>query len=359
MRSGSIGRAVGVTLAGALVAAALLPLQSAAAAALPGGKANYVVSLGHLTDSAKSHWVRLSTYQFTAANTVKARSYLWRQSAPAAREGTGTKPDSSCSTTAGSSASLVRTCQVLTAGGFTESPPETRTGTFEVSTVDVDGAPTEVVSIKWSWESAWNEQWYVRLAPDGGLAKLDFKYNTKGTHGYGYGSNAALATRRAMSTVRAYPGTLKQDLIGWSHNKLSSSTGQVFAHDKYTGCTTTTHCMTYNQPSSKSACQATGGCPDFGGKPDGTGDSSIQYYLVKLSSTDRRDTLWHWCRCLAKEAGQFCYTGNSHVKPMLQIIDDNGGFRGWVGVEASFYPYGGANPRSNDMLAVFRVAEFR
>ncbi|WP_188196087.1 hypothetical protein [Nonomuraea sp. SYSU D8015] len=53
-----------------------------------------------------------------------------------------------------------------------------------------------------------------------------------------------------------------------------------------------------------------------------------------------------------------CYRGNSHVYPLLQIIDDNGGWRGWVGVEAAFYPYNDvADPRSRDMLSVFRVAK--
>jgi hypothetical protein len=46
----------------------------------------------------------------------------------------------------------------------------------------------------------------------------------------------------------------------------------------------------------------------------------------------RRNTYEYWCECLSYDA---CYTRNSHVKPMLQVIDDNGGFHGWVGVEVS------------------------
>ncbi len=53
-------------------------------------------------------------------------------------------------------------------------------------------------------------------------------------------------------------------------------------------------------------------------------------------------------------------TGNSHVKPMLQILDDNAQFRGWVGVEASFQPSRTIpNPRADDMLSAFRVTDFR
>ena len=42
---------------------------------------------------------------------------------------------------------------------------------------------------------------------------------------------------------------------------------------------------------------------------------------------------------------------------MLQILDDRGQWRGWVGVEASFYARRPAEPRAQDMLQVFRVFE--
>ena len=84
--------------------------------------------------------------------------------------------------------------------------------------------------------------------------------------------------------------------------------------------------------------------------------SSIQYFLTKISNNDRRDTLWHWCTCLAMERKTFCYSGNSHIKPLLQIIDDNGNFHGWVGAETSFYPGG---PRTKDMMSVLRLTDFR
>jgi hypothetical protein len=332
----------------ALFAAGLVASPRAEAAALPGGKANFVVSLGYLVGgSARQNWVRLGTYQFRTDGTVLGRTYLWWQRYPEARIGTGSTPDSSCSTVAGSSSSLVRSCQALTAGGYLSSPEESRTGTYTYS--------GNVVTIRWQIGQTWTEQWGVSTSADGTLVKLDFQYNTLATAGYGYGSNAALATRRAMSSVLAFPGTLKQDLVGWTGDRVSTVTGSTFGHSAFRSCTTTTWCLTYHQPSSAGACQASGGCPNYGGGTTAN-DSSIEYYLIKLSNTDRRDTLWHWCRCLAKERGEFCYTGNSHVKPMLQIIDDNGNFHGWVGAEASFYP---TSLRSSDMLATFRMTDFR
>jgi hypothetical protein len=337
-----------VLAAGAL--AGLVKAGPVQAAALPGGKANFVITQGFLDSSSLENWVRLGNYQFSTDGTVLARTYLWWQRYPEARIGTGTTPDSSCSTTAGSSLSQVRTCEVLTAGGFRSSPEETRTGTFTYS--------NGVVSISWQISQTWNEEWYLTLSADGKLAKLDYKYNTLARYGYGYGSNAALTTRRAMSTVLAFPGTLKLDQAGWANGQISTVTGQTFGLSSFRQCTSTTWCLTYHQPSSAAACQAAGGCPNYGG---GTAadDSSIEYYLVMVSSGDRRDTMWHWCRCLAKERGEFCYTGNSHVKPMYQVIDDDGAFHGWVGAEASFYNSPSADPRAHDQLSVFRMADFR
>lgn len=340
------------------VAAGIAFPGSASAVALPGGKANYVVTLGHLADGFRGNWVRLGTYQFSTSGSVTARMWVWSQTAPKARVGTGATPDSSCSTTSGSSTSRVRTCQILTAGGFTGSAGETRTGTFTTYTQTVGGVPTQVVSISWAVGQAWTDEWYVRTSADGRLARLDFKYNTKALYGYGYGSNAALTTRRAMSSVKAFPGTLKQDLVSWSKDQVVTSSGQTFGHTAFSTCTATTHCLTYVQPSSTGACQASGGCPNYGGGTSAN-VSSIQYYLVKMSSYDRRDSLWHWCTCLAMERSEFCYTGNSHVKPLLQIIDDTGAFRGWVGAEASFYPSSAGDPRYADMISVFRLTDFR
>ncbi|MBB5079201.1 hypothetical protein [Nonomuraea endophytica] len=335
----SIGAAV-------VLAFTLAPAQPAPAAALPGGKSTYVVSQGHLKASSRDNWVRLGSYRFAANGTVTSSLYLWWQRHPEARQATGMTPDAGCSTKAGGKGTRVRTCRVLTAGGFTGAPDETRTGTYTVS--------GNVVSIRWKIAQTWTEQWYVRPSPDGKLARLDLKSSSLATHGYAYGSNAALGTRRAMSSVKAYPGTLRQDLTSWAGGRLVPSNNQPFGHKAFSACKTTTSCLTYLQPSSNGACQKAGGCPKYGGGTRAN-VSSIQYYLTKISNSDRRDSMWHWCTCLAMERGQFCYTGNSHVKPLMQIIDDKGFFRGWVGAEASF----STGARGADMLAVFRISDFR
>lgn len=330
----------------AVPAPAAAPASAAALAALPGGKSTYVVSQGHLKASSQQNWLRLGNYRFAANGTVSASLYLWWQRNPKARQRTGTRPDPSCTTKAGGSASKPRACEVLTAGGFTGAPDESRTGTYTVA--------GDVLTIRWKIAQKWTEQWNVRRSPDGKLARLDLKSSSLATHGYGYGSNASFGTRRAMTSVKAFPGSLRQDLTSWASGKMVNSLNQPFGLSAFRACAATTSCLTYLQPSSRGACQKSGGCPKYGGGTRAN-VSSIQYYLTMISKTDRRDTLWHWCTCLAMERGQFCYTGNSHVKPLMQIIDDSGAFRGWVGAEASF----STGSRATDMLAVLRISDFR
>ncbi|SDL38932.1 hypothetical protein [Nonomuraea jiangxiensis] len=333
-----------------LLAIALLPASPAtaavSAAALPGGKSTYVISQGHLKAASQQNWVRLGTYRFATGGTVTSSLFLWWQRHPQARQRTGTKPDSSCTTTAGGKQTRPRACEILTAGGFTGAPDESRTGTYTLA--------GNVLTIRWNIAQAWTEQWYVEPSPDGKLARLDLKQSTLATHGYGYGSNAAVSTRRAMSSVKAFPGSLRQDLTSWANGKIVNAADDPFGLSAFRACTGTTSCLTYLQPSSNGACQKAGGCPNYGGGTSAN-VSSIQYYLTMISKTDRRDTLWHWCTCLAMERDEFCYTGNSHVKPLMQIIDDSGAFRGWVGAEASF----STGSRATDMLAVLRISDFR
>ncbi|MCX2947855.1 hypothetical protein [Lentzea sp. NEAU-D7] len=334
---------------------AFLPAP-ASAADLPGGKANFVVALGSFkAGTARDNWVRLGNYQFTSDGGVRARTYLWWQRHPVARQRTGTTPDPTCTTRSNAvGQTLVRACEVLTAGGFMDSPPETRTGRYSL-----DG---DKLQITWTDAGqAWSEQWIIATSPDGKLVRLDQAFNTLATVGYAYGSNASLSTSRSASTVRAFPGTLLQDYQGWTHDALNHGVGGAFKIGSFRTCATTTWCLTYLQPSSEKACQEQPSCPGTGGG-SAINDSSLQNYIQRISSSDRRDTHWHWCTCLTRNSNgtdiESCYTGNSHVKPMMQIIDDDGAFRGWVGVEASFYPHSN-NPRFQDMLSTFRVSDFR
>ncbi|TMR15462.1 hypothetical protein ETD86_27170 [Nonomuraea turkmeniaca] len=357
-----------------LVSLLLLPLLAAspaqAAAALPGGRPYYVVATAHLTpDNAYQNWGRLSWYTFSTSGTVSSRTWTWEQArrTEIPRTKTGTLAGSPNCTDRTAPFDKVLPCYVRTAHAYTDPPTEERTGTFSLS--------GDVLHITWNVSSgSWSEEWYVSTNSAGTLAKLEFKYNTKATHGFGYGSTSGFSTRRAMETVEQYSSTLYLRQWSWSNKTLTPPADlskSVFQLPSYTQCDQDSWCLTYLQPSSSAACQK-GGCPTYGGgtTPNIT---SIQYYLAMISNGDRRDTLWHFCSCLPMEQALKdndpatdpyeppCYTGNSHVKPLMQIIDDNGQFQGWVGIEASVYPYSappGEDVRDKDMFAVLRIADF-
>jgi hypothetical protein len=231
----------------------------------------------------------------------------------------------------------------LTAQGFTGEPTDRRTGTFELKS-DAQGP---FVRIVWNFGSLfWAEEWYLHTDPGNTLVRLDFKYNFRAQYGFGYGSNAGLDARRSLSTVRqTYAGTLRQDWVSWRSSGVTSGTQSpgVVLRD-WAACTVSTWCITFLQRESQ-FCS----CPGF------PTVKSLQHYITRVGTFDRRDTWWHYCTCHPMGRNEFCYTGNSHIKPLLQILDDNGAFRGWVGVETSYNNQ--QRSPSEVLLGVMRFAD--
>lgn len=330
---------------------------------LPGGRANYVVSMASLSQGSYSNWMRLGTYQFNTNGTVTARMWVWSQARPVARSSTGISPAENCSTYSSTSMTQVRRCKVPTPGGFTGVPNDVRTGTFKLS-----GNNPQKVTISWNTSNAWTEIYDVATNPDSSqpMALLKLTYNTaiaKDAAGnfkggaFAYGSNRPLTERRHMTSVQAYKKRtefgLHYNQLDVTGNNVGSWTNQFFSPGIYRTCNATTNCLTrvavVQDNDEKGIC----GMPSC---PNGK-DRRLQNYLVRVGA-DRRDLIWHWCTCLATARGEFCYTANSHLKPLLQILDDNGNFAGYVGVEVSF-SMDSKNPRASDMLGLIRIAEFR
>ncbi|MFI6401787.1 hypothetical protein [Streptomyces sp. NPDC050548] len=333
---------------------ALFPLFTASSAApvqavpsaLPGGKTTFVVATAKLRNGTTyDNWTQLGWYRFDASTgQVRAETFVWRQNAPddeLLRERAGTLPDAECSGGAGQ----VTRCQVMTAPRYSAKssprPPVLRTGGYSLR----PQGSTTYLDIRWPRGAT--ETWSVH--PMSGLVRLEWVSSNNSTAGYAYGSNAPISERREMDTVQRH-GTLPYTSTGWTHDVVKTEEHESgFQPSLYQHCSTTTWCLTHFQGTS-GVCK----CSD---RPA----TSIEYYITRVSSEDRRDTQWHWCSCLVQAPGT-CYSGNSHIKPLLQIIGDDHQFRGYVGAEASFYPYektDGSNPRREDMLGVFRFAEVR
>jgi hypothetical protein len=288
----------------------------------PGEMSRFTVAIGGLSTASRTNWVRLATYSFTASGEVSESHFHWSQRTRVNRSSTGV-PSANCPP---------RDCVVHTANGFqATSQPEHLSGTYTVT--------GSTLRIEWTG-NGW-EQWQVSQPISGKLAKLTYQASSFGaTHGYGYGSNAAWTTRASMAQIAAFDHSkLKHDYHLWKTNPsntpyLDEGAGNPFWVQDWDPCTS-------------SRC--------LGARTTGT-----EYYLAtaNTTSTDRRDTIWHWRTALADDRGETCYTGNSHVKPMLQIIDSDGHFHGWVAVEASLNQTAPDQGTNADDIGVFEISEF-
>ncbi|MEU6715791.1 hypothetical protein ABZ897_30365 [Nonomuraea sp. NPDC046802] len=307
----------------AMVAALLTPpaLPASAAVAAPAGMYRFVVAIGGLKTSSRENWVRLATYSLTADGKAYDSHFHWTQRTRVNRGYTGVS-GAGCG---------VRACEVQTAGGFQAgSFPKKLNGTYTMT--------GSVLRITWDG-NGW-EEWTVSEPLPGQLAKLTYRGSSFGaTHGYGYGSNATWSTRASMAQLAAFDhGKLKHNYHLWKTDAgtpyLDEGAGKPFWTLSWQRCSS--------------------------GRCLGSRNPSTDYYLstANATSTDRRDTIWHWRRALADARGETCYTGNSHVKPMLQIIDSAGGFHGWVAVEASLNQSSPSEGTSADDIGVFEISEF-
>jgi hypothetical protein len=315
--------AAGVVLGIALLSG-LLTASAAQAATLPLGKARFVVSVGGLSASSTTNWVRIGQYTFAADGTVSERHWHWSQRTRVTRAYTEFRA-SGCPS---------RDCVVQTAGGYQSTgASQTLNGTYTVT-----GDRLRV-----TWSGGQWEEWTLTSQAGGTLAGLSYAGSNFGaTHGFGYGSNAAWDARASMAKIDAVDHTkLVHTYYLWKTSEVSSDPyidtgdGNPFWVQNWTVC---------------------GGGTCLGAVTGTT--TTTQYYVSPANSPTghRRDTLWGWRTAHADNRGEFCYTGNSHVKPMLQVIDDNGGFHGWVGVEASLNQTVPSQGALCDDIGVFRIA---
>lgn len=311
-----------VILAAAALLLSLLPASYASAAALPLGKQHFEFSVGGLNASSTTNWVRLGMYDFASDGTVSEQHWHWSQTDRVTRAGTGFTA-SGCPT---------RDCQVMTAGGYqSTAASQTLSGTYSIT--------GDTLRVTWS-NGQW-EEWTLSSMADGALAQATFAGSNYGAnYGFGYGSNAAWSQRIPAATIAATDQT-------------------TLVHTFYIWKTTTDHPAPFIDHGDGNPFWVTDWSVCGGGQCLGDVTSSdTQYYVspARAPTGHRRDTLWSWRTANADKRGEYCYTGNSHVKPMIQIVDDNGVFHGWVGVEASLNQSDPSQGVYADDIGVFRIA---
>jgi hypothetical protein len=290
---------------------------AASAVALPGGKANWVAAIGGLqSGSAHTNWVRLGYYQFSTDGSVVHNWWNWYQPDQPPRVGTGV--DFECSTTT----DVPAECEVLTASGFTGAPMGGFEGTFGVSgttltvswTHDRDGNPLSKTLVE-TWDMAAVDTELHRA--DGGPTGFS---NYSATHGFAYGSNYSFgySSRASMAELAGEYGSTVYGFNSWFWNRdqvanVPSALGPLG------GWQPCDNGLCLGRAQQSSACNC-------------TSSTDVFFYLAEHDG-GRRNSIWMWCECLALDRGETCYTGNSHIRPLLQVVDDGGDFRGWVGVE--------------------------
>jgi hypothetical protein len=310
--------------------------------AMPVGKPNWVVTASGLNTQNYRNWVRLGYLVFSPDGyTVAQRFWTWNQHDYPVPISSGDVYY--CGTwTPGQNPR--NNCAIKTAPGFTDDPPGLLTGTYQYDF----GAST--VTITWTRSTVGGttssvhleELWSVdTLRP--GLGRMELvSDNYSLTKGIAYGSRAALdvQSKATMAEVRASGGTFS--LEGESIHKDKSSGKPVVTTWQRGGRETFNvtdwdlcddgSCLgfvQYNAGCAVSSCCKPGddACAK---RLVATGDRRFYYMTGQFGG--RRNSYEFWCECLSYEA---CYLANSHVKPLLQVIDDDGGFQGWVGVEVS------------------------
>jgi hypothetical protein len=301
---------------------------------------NFVFVLGELNVASHTNWVWIGTYTLDpATKQIHSARWHWYQTARVSRQNTGLD-----------SCLPHYTCPVRAAGGF-QGAPSLLSGKYSVS--------GNVLSILWN--DGHTQKWTIQQttstsAAGGKIVRLaavttdDFGAN----YGWGYGSKASLAAATRLSDLvesSQYEIIYHYTYRIWKTNNqptahIDQATNGTFRLGPTSGwqrCPNTTTSRCLSQVTTQKAC---GVHPQW------------NLSIVDLASADRRNAREYWCQENATARGETCYTGNSHVDPFLQVLDDDGHFRGWVGVEASL-GQGSAGNWSDDQIGVLDISDSR
>lgn len=297
-----------VTLTGALLPGTALAVEQ------PGGKRIYAVTVGQVapqgTAPTGKEFSRLAMYYFNGDGTVRQGFWFWSWTK-------GYGPANVGVTSAGCDA---KPCQVHTAKGFQDGvTAEALAGTYTTS--------GNQLSI--SWSNGATEKWVV-ARPETGLSAIALTGSNYGANvGQGYGSNVSSDTAVPLNKVprKLYQGRYAHNLYDQTTGRLGSATAESeidLSKPDWKPCSG--NCLSAYFPASANVCKACG-----------AGEARVnRYYLA--SRGGRKNFYEHFCTCLLQgSGGTRCYEGRSHLKPQLQVIDDAGALRGWVGVEAQHW----------------------
>jgi hypothetical protein len=296
-----------LVVVGALTLTGVVPPGAALAAERPGGKESYAVTIGQVapagTTPSGKEFSRLAMYYFDLDGTVREAFWFWSWSIgyPAA--------------TIGPTSANCDNCRIHTAGGFQKGAEVKELRGQYTTTGD---------RLAITWNNGATENWTV-TQPEPGISVIALTNSNYGANvGKGYGSNVStkVAVQLKDMPKKYYPGESAYN--AWDERNKKLVSGRVTSGINlrlFQECNDNCLSAAVEVAPDSTACSA---C-----KPGEK--KAIRYYMA--SDGGRKNYYEHFCTCLL-QGSNVCYTGGSHLKPQLQVIDDAGRFRGWVGIEA-------------------------
>jgi hypothetical protein len=281
----------------------VMTAADASAASLPGGRANYVVSV--ISGRTGAVAVRLATYQFSTNGRVVEQYWSWRQNSISGKGNSRwTKPASGYRTSG-----CRRNCPIRTPVGFQSGRRGTRaTGRWRVS--------GSVLTVRWGRSvERWRLDTSVRGVVGATLVTRDPQ-----AHGWALGSRASLRTAVPIKTLyraQRFYGPLARN----SYGTPTTTAAIGFAYQDYRLCPNGT-CMQGRYVTSSNKRRW------------------FSSYWAANPSRDGRKVFWNFQTGTVQQAeqpGSVCISrsGGGHTDALLQALDDSGHIIGLVGVEAS------------------------
>lgn len=266
---------------------------------LPAGRSSFVVALMGVKGNAS--WVRLATWAFADDGTIAEDYWYWDQTqAPELTDPYATRIQTGYRTTG-----CPKVCDVWTTRTFEPGapPPFSRVGTWVYD---------ELGNVAITWDTGFHESYAV--VDHGAYAQL-----TLASHEYGgvstvyasvYGSNAPL---EVGATIDEIADVAALDFV--SHEKNWDSEVRDISETIWWG--------QYNRCTDAPCLQ-------------GMNPAIYHTYFAGVPETDGRKVYWyHQLEVVALDPNCAQIDRGGHTYELLQILDDDGGFVGFVGVETS------------------------
>jgi len=301
------GRRAGavLTACAAALAATVTAGTPAEAAAGPMGRTTYVIAM--MDGRADALAVRLATYVFAGDGTVTEKYWAWRQDAVSGKGNVRWTKPSSGYTTAG----CRRACPVRTPYGF-QHAPRTYRGHWTMASDDV-------LDITWS-PTYPVERWHLDGGTPGivGARLLSARGDAEG---WGVGSDASATRGVSLAAVHATSGWFTGPFVENAYDAATRHLTAGFNTRDYSLC-------------------PGGRC--LQGLNVTSADRRTWYhsYLAADPARDGRKVYWNNQTGVVQQLenpGTVCISasGGGHTNALLEALDDDGNFVGFVGVEAS------------------------